>query len=112
MNFPKDAILKWCEELESGEWEQGIDELEMKPGYYCCLGVACKLFIPLGQQNKDGAGMLIGSFPVRMFQPNAPGWLQKINDDFSIQTGKSLSELNDDGMSFADIAAKLREVYL
>lgn len=40
-----DNIVKWCEALESGEYEQTKDCLHENGDGYCCLGVACELAI-------------------------------------------------------------------
>lgn len=111
MEMPKGEIARWCEELESGNWAQGKELLEPHEGTYCCLGVACKLFIPEQDQNIDG-GLLIGGFPSISSQPGAPKWLHEVNRDFKARTGTALAELNDRGESFSDIAAELRRVYL
>lgn len=37
--------MKWVEALRSGRYEQGKAMLKTKEGKYCCLGVACDLFM-------------------------------------------------------------------
>jgi hypothetical protein len=99
----------WITALRSGEYKQGKRRLQSNEGY-CCLGVACKLFIPEDQLELDN-GYLIGSLPIE--HANAPQWLKKINPDFRVKTGKHLSTLNDEeGLSFDEIADVLEMVYI
>lgn len=107
--IPKTAIRKWCKVLRSGKYKQGRNRLEYK-GHFCCLGVACLIFIPKPLQTREPLG-LWGGMPVE--QQHAPLWLQKINMNFASHTGTSLSELNDaDLLTFDEIADCLEAVYL
>lgn len=46
MQVNQKRITKWINALYSGEYQQGFCRLEPQKGYYCCLGVACKILIP------------------------------------------------------------------
>lgn len=81
------------------------------------MGVACDIFIPKNQLNKDKFGCISGSFPVS--QNNAPIWLKNIDSDFSHKTGYKLSSLNDGRVSlfiirhtFDEIADLLEAIYI
>jgi hypothetical protein len=50
MEINIEELKIWISALRSGNYEQGKRRLQNKYGY-CCLGVACKLFIPEDQQN-------------------------------------------------------------
>lgn len=130
----KSDLRKWVKALRSGEYEQCTGELENAKGF-CCLGVACKVFIPAADQklrsepacaydreNGRVAGTLIGSMP--LLQPNAPDWLRGINAGFAnrlrrkkpkikdlhIEANDSLTDLNDRGVSFKQIAEVIVKV--
>lgn len=104
-------IRKWVKALRSGKYKQGTGALENTPGRYCCLGVACKVFIPDKDKQKDEFGCLVGA--TMEDQPFAPLWLQDINNDFLLKTGHQLVEVNDDmGFSFNEIADCLEAVYI
>lgn len=99
---------KWIAALDSGEYKQAHGELQ-KGNSFCCLGVGCKLFIkPKDQKLIDGelCGTLVPS------QPNSPIWLRQINDNFRIRANISLSQLNDKGYTFPEIATVLELVYI
>lgn len=108
LQINKRQFKKWIAALDSGEYKQGHCALQSNLGY-CCLGVGCKLFIPGKLLDRDGARIL-GAYPD--MQPAAPMWLQQVNDDFHEKTGKSLSDLNDDGFTFPEIATLLELVYV
>lgn len=99
MRVNKHIITKWANALRSGKYKQTKHTLQDVKGY-CCLGVACDLFIPNPRIGSID-GYLYGSHPIA--QPNAPKWLHDINEDFFIRTGMLLSQLNDDGISVMTI---------
>lgn len=52
----KHVMKKWVAALRSGEYKQGMGQLEMARKY-CCLGVLCKIApksVPKVYQNKKG----------------------------------------------------------
>lgn len=42
----KENRIRWIEALESGDYEKGVHVLRDEDDCYCCLGVACELFVP------------------------------------------------------------------
>lgn len=108
---PVEDLKKWVAALRSGNFEQGDGRLESN-GKYCCLGLACILFIPKEKRRVRSFGSLMGGYP--MEQPFAPDWLKDINDDFGSKHKRSytLSTLNDDGMSFEGIADLIETEYI
>lgn len=111
MNVKEKDIKKWCGALDSGEYNQAQGDLQNCKGF-CCLGVAVDLFNP--KHDKDGDGEFEGGLPESTY--GDPEWLEKINDDFCIQAGRSLSMLNDginvEEHSFTEIATLLELVYI
>lgn len=103
-------IEKWIEALRSGKYSQTIRELQNETGY-CCLGVACKVIIPITHQELNENKTLVGGFPTA--QRHSPNWLKDINNDVNDKLGKSLSSLNDNyGVTFNEIADIIELVYI
>lgn len=88
----KDDIRKWVKALRSGEYKQSIGGLQDKKGY-CCLGVACDVFIPKKKHKRDEKGFLMGGMPSG--QKHSPKWLLEISNIVGNQIGWSLVFLND-----------------
>ncbi len=112
--------MKWINALRSGEYKQTKARLQDNSGF-CCLGVACKLFIPEDQQRyskRYDANTLDGERPED--QPFAPEWLKAINTNFTDMIGHGLEVFNDgyDGclkiepLSFDEIADLLQLIYI
>lgn len=107
--------LKWLEALESDEYTQGTGRLcttnNSGSRKYCCLGVACDLAAKDGvasvrqlstnQINYDNEGAIM--------PPSVSKWLgTKGNDNNLIFGSYCVTEMNDRGKSFAEIAAWVR----
>lgn len=109
MKPSKANIKKWCAALRSGKFGQTQLTLQDDVGY-CCLGVACDVFIPTHlQERMDDA--LYGVVPGN--QEHSPDWLVKINQDFRFLTEYKLATLNDEmRLSFDEIADLLEAVYI
>lgn len=111
----KKQAQKWANTLRSGAYKQGRKALQ-SGDKFCCLGVACKIFIPRNKQFLDSNNELVGHIPA--VQLNAPIWLRQINIDFFNKTGESLINLNDGGFgnkapfSFDEIADLIELVYV
>ncbi len=92
-NFTKEDIEQikiWIAALRSGEYNQTTQMLHNAEGY-CCLGVACKLFIE--NPRIDSSGFIGGSTP--QYQTNAPQWLDEISEIFSDATvGKEIDDFS------------------
>lgn len=114
MKPTKKDIKKWCKALRSGEYKQGYGHLQTSSGY-CCLGVACDVFIPKHKKEIYN-GILRGDFPES--QKSSPKWLKTINENFESIAETRLSILNDssynglDTFTFDEIADLLELVYI
>ena len=105
----KKQAQKWANALRSGKYDQTVGTLQDELGY-CCLGVACKIFIPKTKLQVQ-SGFLKGALP--MDQKKAPKWLKIINDNFVHYLGHELSDLNDnEGFNFDEIADLIELVYV
>lgn len=109
-------LQQWIAVLYEEKYPQTTGSLQTLSGY-CCLGVACELFIPHANRTL-ASGLLIGGTITYPNQPGAPDWLQKINIDFVNITDIALTELNDKGFqslppyTFPEIAMLLELVYI
>jgi len=87
----KEQIRAWVSALRSAEYSQTKGRLQNESGY-CCLGVACDIFIP--DEMKDlhpTTGLMIGGLPYN--QGASPEWLSQIKKIL----GTLISGLNDYG---------------
>ncbi len=110
MKIDKKDIRKWVKALRSGKYSQTKEVLENKEGY-CCLGVACDIFIEKKYINKGTLGVIVGVLPND--QELSPEWLNGINDDFHDLTELYLTNLNDTlNYTFDEIADCLELVYI
>lgn len=118
MKPKKKDIKKWCAALRSGKYQQGKGQLQTKDGY-CCLGVACDVFIPENKRDEI-FGLITGDTPED--QDLAPAWLKKIEENFNDLAEEWISEMNDIGVyldgvrlapfTFDEIADVLEAVYI
>jgi len=115
MTYNIKTIKKWTKTLRSGDYNQTSEALNDENGY-CCLGVACEVFIPENKIYKDGEGFIHGGMPDD--QMDSPQWLNNIDDDFKLITGVYLSTLNDSGteglgpFTFDEISDLVESVFI
>lgn len=94
----KKDIITWIAALRSGKYKQTTGRLQNVYGY-CCLGVACELFSP--KHEKDKENYLIGGLPLKEY--NDPEWLIKMATiSFNSNYLQSLNDF--DKLSFSKIA--------
>lgn len=103
---------KWLEELENGSRQQVTGHLR-KGDSYCCLGVAAELFKTVDVEVRFYEGITEkGFYSYNGGTTNAPEYVQKalkLFDDIGSPTvGSPLTELNDSGTTFKQIAALVR----
>ena len=121
---PAEARALWCEALESGKYSQTQKHLCNKNGY-CCLGVACEIFIEhetgLEKQidPKDDLGTVEYSTCRFLLPENVRQWLgiDSQNGTFSnpisvevkgYSPAHALVGLNDGGLNFHQISTFIR----
>lgn len=96
--LPKEFKEKWVKALRSGEYKQCTSQLHDK-GRFCCLGVAAVL---AGKRPRDLKGGHIGyDCTIKPFD-GFPEILTHKN--WSNDTAGILSQMNDEGKSFSEIA--------
>lgn len=120
-----DVKTKWLAALRSGEYEQTDGMLLKVTGerkQHCCLGVLCELAVAEGVipparlvENWDGT-QKIGQFGDRLEEGTLPaevsewsgvddyGHYAAVVDEDGIEYTPFLTEINDEGASFAEIA--------
>lgn len=105
-------IAIWVGALRSGLFEQTTQSLQDNQGY-CCLGVACELFVADEIKNYDNFDQSILSGGTPENQPRSTNWLNFINEDVERKTGSSLINYNDNRRkSFKQIAKIIENTYL
>ncbi len=101
----------WLVALESGRYQQGRHQLR-DGDYYCCLGVACAIQSDVDYNSISGFG--IGNERATQILP----FFMRTRLNLHSRSGelrgllnghKSLVAANDDGVSFKEIAAFIRE---
>lgn len=118
----KAMMEKWVKALESGQYQQGMEYLNME-GNYCCLGVLCEITnIPKSQDgvftNYSGSNCILTSTVQKKLDIKSdignfhgeevkwPRGMKKFKTDASC-----LAELNDHGATFKQIAKFIRLNY-
>lgn len=101
---------RWVAALRSGEFKQAKHTLLTPEGEMCCFGVLCKLegievsaFRPLKRSEPMTGFTTDGTVNNRAYRTLA----ERFND---ILAETDLALVNDDGMSFAQIADKIERV--
>lgn len=97
-------LAAWIAALRSGEYQQTHRALRSSGGF-CCLGVACEVAGLLRVKSEPGAYML-GEERVAGLVPRE--WLLKT---YGIGEPRVLSNMNDCGSTFAEIADYLEREY-
>ena len=121
----------WATELETGRHEQTKEVLNDGTGK-CCLGVLCELAIqagvPIGvyevwHEFRDGSASMVKAYDTESTIPpmEVLKWagfqlernLNQANGTFTYDTGDraNLAFLNDNGMTFTEIAAVIRKYH-
>jgi hypothetical protein len=94
---------RWVRELRSGRWSQAAGVLRSEDGRHCCLGVACAMS-RLGFWDGGGA-YWVDDYGSELFLPRpVQQWLGLADEGGAFNGDFSLSELNDSGHSFEQIA--------
>jgi len=120
---PLPGYTKWLEALRSGEYKQGIGKLATKDGYYCCLGVYCKVMDRPAIPSKFRPDLIMFDNNIEVLEPENPGsstlrhngslrpcYLKAI--DINGQTCYTLIDANDSGkFNFKDIALVVEHLY-
>lgn len=112
-----EAQEKWLQALESGQYKQGKDVLRDDEDCFCCLGVACDLFIPetvdqggYGYWYGEGADCEDSVAPKSVVEKlHLLSQNGKIAGRDEYEPNSCLAQLNDNGQTFKQIAAFIRE---
>lgn len=101
MKIDKEFWLKWAAALRSGKYKQGRGAL-CDQGMYCCLGVACEIW-DVEKHSTDGTFFEYGESLCAGYAPSELG-IFGINSQGELSNGSNLTEVNDAGATFAEIA--------
>lgn len=111
----QDIAETWASALESDEYKQGKGAL-CENGQFCCLGVLCDLAVKadIGITVKDGGFIHAISYDGKLgyLPPSVMAWAGMRTDHGAFkdwETNGSLANFNDAGMTFSEIAGKIRE---
>ncbi len=109
----------WIQALESGEYEQGKGLLREDEDRYCCLGVLCDLYSKIHpstqwQLGDNGTWYFLdeeATLPKKVMK-----WagLESSAGEYDLESSKKhpwLTEDNDNGKSFKEIAEIIREKF-
>lgn len=106
------VMKKWVKALRSGKYKQTTGQLRDYARYdegktYCCLGVLCSI-----TKSKGWVGeTVLPKHVVKKVGMKLDRGNGEINDEGWYDKGKCLSQLNDNGMSFKQIANVIEKVY-
>jgi hypothetical protein len=108
---------KWVEALRSGKYKQGKGVLRDDDSNFCCLGVLCDLHAKTtkkaGWDEANNYLTGIAYLPIAVAkwagipEDNISG--NGRNCDVVLPNGDSLSDLNDEGKSFKQIALRIEK---
>lgn len=108
----KDIAEKWIKALKSGKYKQTSGYLRKDDGF-CCLGVLCNLHAkehPKIAKTQTNPNVYLGQMCV--LPDSVKQWAEMDTDNGLIYNGKShgcLSEMNDQGKSFKEIAEVIKQ---
>lgn len=119
----EEKLERWCNALESGHYKQGSGALQAG-GCFCCLGVLCDIS-ELGDWDVEtgydtelayrvddstkGSGVLYPPEPVLDWIGLTARETAGGSRYSPVVGGRRLADMNDDGASFAEIAAWIRQ---
>jgi hypothetical protein len=103
---------RWVKALRSGKYVQGHHALRTHDDKFCCLGVLCDIYDPKAWKQTDRGEHNRYSYLTAEIQ--LPSKVQKWADidacgRLSENARRTLIHLNDDGMSFAEMADIIEE---
>ena len=115
----KEIKDKWVAALRSGEYQQTKEFLATSDGF-CCLGVLCDLYI---KEHDDPSSTryqtwkndcefrdnLLDLHENMVLPRQVREWSGVSSSDGAINNGDCLTQMNDQGMSFSDIADVIEE---
>lgn len=101
-----DNAKKWVAALRSGAYKQGVKSL-CRNNYYCCLGVACEVFIQEGGEldKKQTGEYTLYHKEAYVLPEVVRDWLRLTTTGGHYKNNyNSLITFNDKGKSFEEIA--------
>lgn len=114
---------EWIEALESNKYEQGDSQLKTSSGKFCCLGVACDLLVKKGVVEEyihnDTSYYKMPDEVSGDYEVLSKGIAEylgiernpdiKVEDEYYGPDYVDIATLNDEGMTFPEIAKLIKE---
>lgn len=104
----KKIMQRWVRALRSGKYKQATGQLKKEGVGHCCLGVLCEVL----KQPYAGYDLVL---PVRVQQESEmnslDGTLPKTYKNKIVEMKQSLTEFNDGGLTFKQIALIIERNY-
>lgn len=111
MPMNPEVKAKWVAALRSGGYKQARQALRNQEGGYCCLGVLCEISGRGEWADEGAAKTYLGDESLLQYlgdesllPPSVMAWAGLDEPDPTTDSGESLTELNDGGKSFSEIA--------
>ena len=103
-----DNARAWVKALRSGEYGQ-CEAFLAYDGRYCCLGVACELAVKAGVipepvEDESRGCLVYGGEDYEVLPQQVQEWLGLRTSKGDFGDGDSLTQRNDDGEDFQEIA--------
>jgi hypothetical protein len=104
----------WTSALRSGQYKQGKECLRDEDDKFCCLGVLCDLYAKEHPEAKWVMGAFFDAQPADgawtlLPPPGVQRWADLGTHDPRVKDYRSLSQLNDTGSTFVEIADMIEE---
>lgn len=96
----------WTEALLSGNYDQTKARLYDGDNGFCCLGVLCDLYLKEKNLEWESKHTIFGQY--EYLPESVMKWAELDNDNPKVN-GEFLSELNDGGKPFSEIAKLIEE---
>jgi hypothetical protein len=94
-----EIAMKWVEALRSGNYKQGQYYIKNNDKF-CCLGVLCDI----SKQGEWKEGHYLNNDEYLPEEVMEWAGMKSSSGCFNVKSGRNLSKLNDNGMTFEEIA--------
>ncbi len=110
----KSIMEKWVAALRSGDYYQGSHQLRNEMNEFCCLGVLCNLHAmehPWSAATQTNPTEYLGRYDTPNYKVLEWAGMDSRNELGEFKNGLCLTEMNDEGMTFNEIADVIEKKY-